>query len=91
MMKNATTPSDDELLRLIVAGDALAFTTLYQRQQSQVYRFALLMSGSAAVAEDVTQEVFMALIREAHRYDATRGTLAAYLYERARCLKFWLT
>ena len=87
MMKNATTPSDDELLRLIVAGDAQAFTTLYQRQQAQVYRFALLMSGSAAVAEDV----IMALIREAHRYDARRGTLAAYLYERARCLKFWLT
>lgn len=79
-----TTPSDDQLLRLLKAGDEDAFTTLYRRRQGGVYRFALQMSGSEAVAEDVTQEVFMVLIREADHYDAGRGSLQAYLYGIAR-------
>ncbi|HYM13173.1 MAG TPA: sigma-70 family RNA polymerase sigma factor, partial [Bryobacterales bacterium] len=76
--------NDDELLRLMAAGDEDAFVALYRRRQGAVYRFALQMSGSAAVAEEVTQEVFMALIREAKRYDPARGSLAAYLYGVAR-------
>ena len=56
-----TTPSDAELLRLTVAGDEDAFMALYRRHQGRVYRFAFLMSGSPAVADDVTQEVFIAL------------------------------
>ena len=63
-----------------MAGDDQAFTTLYRRHQGQVYRFALLMSGSVAIAEDVTQEVFLVLIREAHGYDPARGELSAFLY-----------
>jgi RNA polymerase sigma-70 factor (ECF subfamily) len=42
------------------------------------------MSGSAALAEDVTQEVFMALIRDHRGYDPSRGSLAAYLLGMAR-------
>jgi len=79
-----TIPSDDELLRLLRAGDENAFTTLYRRRHGGLYRFALQMSGSEALAEDVTQEVFMVLIREADHYDASRGTLQAYLYGIAR-------
>ena len=76
--------SDDDLLRLMMAGDEAAFTELYRRRQSGVYRFALHMSGSEAVAEDVTQEVFIVLIGEAQNYDSQRGSLAAYLYGIAR-------
>jgi len=72
------------LLRLLRAGDENAFTTLYRRRHGGLYRFALQMSGSEALAEDVTQEVFMVLIREADHYDASRGTLQAYLYGIAR-------
>ena len=67
-----------------MAGDDQAFTALYRRHQGQVYRFALLMSGSVAIAEDVTQEVFLVLIREAQRYDPARGELSAFLYGVAR-------
>jgi RNA polymerase sigma-70 factor (ECF subfamily) len=74
------TTSDDDLLRLMIAGDEDAFTELYRRRQGGVYRFALHMSGSEAIAEDVTQEVFMVLMREAHNYDPQRGSLSAYLY-----------
>jgi RNA polymerase sigma-70 factor (ECF subfamily) len=76
--------SDAELLRLMVAGDEQAFTALYRRHQGFVYRFALLMSGRASVAEEVTQEVFLALLRQARRYDPTRGSLSAYLCGTAR-------
>jgi RNA polymerase sigma-70 factor (ECF subfamily) len=78
------TPSDVDLLRLMMAGDEDAFTMLYRRRQGGVHRFALQMSGSQAVAEDVTQEVFMVLMRDAGRFDPDRGSLAAYLYGVAR-------
>ena len=78
------TPSDDELLRLITAGDEEAFATLYRRRQGSVFRFALLMSGCHATADDVTQEVFLTLLREAHQYDSSRGALLTYLYGIAR-------
>jgi RNA polymerase sigma-70 factor (ECF subfamily) len=74
------TTSDDDLLRRMIAGDEDAFTELYRRRQGSVFRFALHMSGSETIAEDVTQEVFMVLIREAQNYDPQRGSLAAYLY-----------
>jgi RNA polymerase sigma-70 factor (ECF subfamily) len=73
------TQSDSYLLRRVSTGDEEAFRSLYQRCQGPVYRFVLHMSGSPAIAEDVTQEVFMALIRDAGRFDPARGTLPAYL------------
>lgn len=68
----------------MLAGDEGAFTTLYRRRHAGVYRFALQMSGSEAIAEDVTQEVFLALMNDASRFDSSRGTLASYLYGIAR-------
>ena len=85
-MQLSTPPSDAELLRLMSAGDEDAFTAIYRRRQAGVYRFALQMSGSEAVAEDVVQEVFMVLMRDADKFDPTRGSLAAYLYGIARNL-----
>src|SRR5690348_651941 len=41
--------SDEELLEAALHGDEAAFTALYQRRQGPVYRFALHMSGDAAV------------------------------------------
>ncbi|HZG51302.1 MAG TPA: sigma factor, partial [Pyrinomonadaceae bacterium] len=79
-MRASPEHSDEELLRLTAAGDADAFTALYRRRQAGIYRFALQMCGSQGIAEDVTQEVFMTLVREAQLFDPARGTLAAYLY-----------
>jgi RNA polymerase sigma-70 factor (ECF subfamily) len=42
------------------------------------------MSGQASVAEEVTQEVFLALLRNGNRYDPERGSLTAYLCGAAR-------
>ena len=77
-------PGDEELLRRLRAGDEAAFTALYRRRQGGVYRFALQMSGSEAIAEDVTQEVFLALMREGNSYNPKRGSVAAYMYGIAR-------
>ena len=76
--------TDDELLRRIAAGEADAFSALYRQHHNAVYRFALHMSGSAPVAEEVTQDVFMLLMREAGSFDSRRGSLVAYLYGIAR-------
>lgn len=83
-MQDLTQHSDAALWERVRAGDKAAFVTLYRRRQSAVYRFALRMSGSAAVAEDVTQEVFLALMRDADRYDAARSSLSSYLFGIAR-------
>lgn len=76
--------SDTELWQLARQGDEMAFVTLYRRRQGNVYRFALRMSGSSSIAEDVTQEVFMALMREGSLYDGARSSLASYLFGIAR-------
>ena len=76
--------TDHELLLLMLSGDEEAFTSLYRRRQGPVYRFALQMTGNVVIAEDVTQEVFMALISKTAKYDPARGTLASFLYGIAR-------
>jgi RNA polymerase sigma-70 factor (ECF subfamily) len=76
--------TDDGLLRRVIDGDEEAFSLLYKRRHPSLYRFALHMSSNAAVAEDVTQEVFMALIRDPKRFDPAKGSLAGYLFGVAR-------
>jgi len=83
-MTQTSNSSDDRLLRRMRAGDEDAFAHLYREKHPAIYRFALHMSGSATVAEDVTQEVFMALIREPQRFDPRRGTLTGFLFGIAR-------
>jgi RNA polymerase sigma-70 factor (ECF subfamily) len=84
--KSVQTATDQELLERMLAGSEDAFTALYRRRQGAVYRFALQMTGNVVVAEDVTQEVFMALLEHARRFDPERGTLASFLYGIARNL-----
>jgi RNA polymerase sigma-70 factor (ECF subfamily) len=66
--------------------DPEAFTAIYRQNSSGIYRFALHMSGSESVAEDVTQETFMTLIHSPQIFDATRGTMTSFLYGIARNL-----
>jgi len=76
--------SDADLVRRMAVGDEDAFVALYRRRQGAVYRFAWQMSGSSAVAEEVTQEVFLVLIESAGRYDASRGPVLSWLFGVAR-------
>src|SRR5262245_11287215 len=83
-MRDAASASDSDLMRRTAAGDRDAFETLYRTHQATVYRFARLMTGSTTVAEDIVQEVFLALMRDAARYDPARASLTTYLYGSAR-------
>jgi len=76
--------SDSELLRSMLAGDEEALALLYRRRQGGIFRFALQMSGSKTIAEDVTQEVFLFLMREGHVFDPARGSVSAFLMGVAR-------
>jgi RNA polymerase sigma-70 factor (ECF subfamily) len=83
-MSTSNEPTDGELLVRAAEGDEEAFVTLYRRRHGPVYRFALRMTGSSSSAEEVTQEVFLALVRDPSRYDASQGSLAAFLTGIAR-------
>ena len=83
-MPRATELSDEELLARSRKGGEDAFTALYRRRQAGLYRFALQMSGSPSLAEEVTQEVFLLLIRQPELYDPSKGSLSAFLYGVAR-------
>jgi len=78
--------TDDELFTAAQRGDEEAFLALYRRRQGAIYRFAMHMSGSTAAAEDITQEVFLALLRGDWGYDPERGSLSSYLFGIARKL-----
>jgi RNA polymerase sigma-70 factor (ECF subfamily) len=75
---------DDDLLARIAAGDEAAFTALFRRRQGDVYRVALLITGRPATAEDVTQEVFLVVMRDAARYESGRATVKSWLCGIAR-------
>lgn len=75
---------DDELLGRTARGDADAFAALYRRRHPEVFRFAIHMTGSAVLAEDITQDVFLTVMREADRYEPGRSSVVAWLCGIAR-------
>jgi RNA polymerase sigma-70 factor, ECF subfamily len=77
---------DRELYGQLAKGRVEAFSALYERFQGPIFRFAWHMSGNSATAEDVTQEVFMLLIRNPKNFDPAKGSVAGYLFGIARNL-----
>ena len=79
--------TDSELVRRVLDGDALAFTTLADRHTPACLRFALRMLGSLEDAEDVTQDALVRAYRALAIYDgrtAFRTWLFAILVNRCR-------
>jgi RNA polymerase sigma-70 factor, ECF subfamily len=76
--------TDEQLLALALTGDEDAFTALYRRRQGPVYRFALHMSGSTQIAEEVTQDVFIFLAQRGRDFEPSRAALGSYLFGVAR-------
>jgi RNA polymerase sigma-70 factor (ECF subfamily) len=83
-MTQAPAPLDEALMPRIAAGDAAAFAELFRRRRGDVYRFALHMTGSPAAAEDIAQDVFIMVMRDAGRFEPTRGGVPAWLCGIAR-------
>jgi RNA polymerase sigma factor (sigma-70 family) len=81
--ENLADAADADLVARARAGDREAFAGLYCRHRRSIYRFAFEMTLSREAAEDIVQEVFVALMRGLARYDGIRP-LVAYLYGTAR-------
>ena len=76
--------ADDNLILLVASGDREAFAQLYRKYREPVYRFAVFMSGSPVVADDVVQDVFVAVIEDATRYQLGRSGAPPWLLGIAR-------
>jgi RNA polymerase sigma factor (sigma-70 family) len=60
------------------------FREAFDRHKDAVYKFAWRMTNSPEAAEDVAQEVFLALLRRPDAFDPTRGELRGFLFGAAR-------
>src|SRR5678809_850540 len=81
----AESQADDvSCLQRIVSGDQAAAARLYDRHARPLYSLILRILGNETEAEDVLQEVFAQAFRQASRYDARRGAVAAWLLTIAR-------
>ena len=76
--------TDAALLVEAAAGGEAAFVELYRRRRDDVYRFAYALTRSRTFAQDATQEVFLKVLENAGRFDATKGTARAWLLGCAR-------
>jgi len=78
--------TDELLLKEAGEGDQAAFLELYDRYREPIFRFAYRLLGSVEVAEDVTHDCFLSLIRKPQNYRPERASLKTYLYAAARNL-----
>lgn len=71
---------DADLVARIAAGDVSApMAELYRRYNARLYRYGLQALGDTGLAEEMVQECFLRLWRNAGQFDAARGSVAAYL------------
>jgi RNA polymerase sigma-70 factor (ECF subfamily) len=78
--------TDELLLQRAGEGDQAAFLELYQRYREPIFRFAYRLLGSVEIAEDVTHDCFLSLIRKPENFRPERASLKTYLFAAARNL-----
>jgi RNA polymerase sigma-70 factor, ECF subfamily len=59
---------DEELIRALGEGDEDALRTLVERHMPSIYRFSVRHTGDESIAQDICQEVFLKLYRNARSY-----------------------
>ena len=80
-------PVVDEDQRLVAAvrrGDDRAFEALYSRYQRRIHAYVMRMVKDHGRAEDVTQEVFVKLMRAIQKYEEREVPFAAWILRVAR-------
>jgi RNA polymerase sigma-70 factor (ECF subfamily) len=80
----AAAEADRDAVRRLARGDAEALAEIYDRHARLLYSLALRIVRLQADAEDVLQEVFAQVWRQAPRYDASRGTVIGWLVTQTR-------
>lgn len=61
-------PADEQLMHAYASGDAAAFATLYDRHAARLWRYLLRSTGDAATADELAQEVWFSVARQADVY-----------------------
>jgi RNA polymerase sigma factor (sigma-70 family) len=91
-MVAADAPSDEQLMRSYAGGDARAFETLYDRHALPVWRFVQRSVQNAALADDLVQDVWFSVVRQAPQYEA-RAKFRTWLFTLAhhRVVDHWRT
>ena len=74
-----TDGSDSDLIALVGKGDGTALMTLYDRYNRQAFGLAFRILSDAATAEEVVQDAFLALWRNATSFDTSRGAVKTWL------------
>jgi RNA polymerase sigma-70 factor (ECF subfamily) len=77
--ESADPAADVEAIRRVARGDADALAFLYDRHSRIVYSLAFRVIGDSPDAEEVVQDVFAQVWRQAERYDTSRGAVVAWL------------
>ncbi|NOK59677.1 MAG: hypothetical protein GFH27_549285n201 [Chloroflexi bacterium AL-W] len=72
--------SDYELVMRAKAGDDSAFTQIYERYSSAIYRYIYFRVGEVELAEDIQAEVFLRMLEGMHRYEDRGWPISAWLY-----------
>ena len=78
-MDGAEDGTDGDLLVRVRAGDGADFELLYDRHNRAAYGLAYRILGEAGAAEDVVQDAFLTVWRQAATYGPQRGTVRAWL------------
>ena len=78
--------TDEALLKRAGEGDQAAFLELYDRHRQPIFRFAYRLLGEVDIAEDVTHDCFLSLIRKPENFRPERASLRTYLFAAARNL-----
>jgi RNA polymerase sigma-70 factor (ECF subfamily) len=76
---DVTSFDDESLLRLIQHEQDGALSALYDRYQRLVYSMALSALGDSALAEEVTQDVFLRVWKRAETYRSEQGKVSTWL------------
>ena len=71
--------SDDDLLRRLRTGDESAFTELVDTYHSSMVRLAQQFLSSRAVAEEVTQDTWLAVVKGIDRFEG-RSSLKTWVF-----------
>jgi RNA polymerase sigma-70 factor (ECF subfamily) len=82
----ANPPGDPELLRRYLAGDKAAFERLYDNHDRRCFDFIrrMLATADEATAEDLHQEVWIAVARQAASFDESKARFVTWLFTVAR-------
>ena len=72
--------NDQQLVILAKKGDRSALAELYGRHQPRIYRYIVYRVGDASVADDLTAEVFVSMVRSIGQYEYRGRPFLAWLY-----------